>query len=73
MKHRNLAQRIDNLAARSPDHDPPELRRLFWSMRSTMGLPQNIADRALRLAEQCAPLPTTWPPRELCGAPVGAP
>lgn len=72
-RHRHLAQRVDALDARTPDADTPALREAFWLMRTTMGLPQHIADRARELAAQAAPLPNEWPPRELFGAPEGEP
>jgi hypothetical protein len=72
-RHRHLAQRVDALDALTSDPDPPELRRLFWLAHASMGISEPSAARARALAEQCAPLPSTWPPREVYGDPEGEP
>ena len=65
-RHKQLEQRVADLDAENPSKEAtPEERRAFWEMHALMGGPERIVARARELAEQCAPLPTEWPPREL--------
>lgn len=62
-RHQRLAERVDALAATVSDS--PAIRRVFWHAQATAPLGAERRRRCLELAEQCAPMPSTWPPAEL--------